>query len=59
MGTTTTSVWVINCALEGSLRVSTSDLGAAWIFDGFVGSAEVGGHQLPVAEREQTGEAST
>jgi len=52
-GTTTTSVWVINCALEDSLRVPTSDLGVAWIFDEFAGSAEIGGHQLPVAEREQ------
>jgi len=52
-GTTTTSVWVINCVLECSLRVPTSDYGVAWIFDEYVGSAEIGGHQLPVAEREQ------
>ena len=52
-GTTTTSVWVINCALENSLWVPTSDYVVAWIFDEFVGSAEIGGHQLPVAEREQ------
>ena len=52
-GTTTTSVWVKNCVSEDGLRVPTSDFRVAWIFDEVAGSAEIGGHQLPVAEREQ------